>query len=473
MSETSSTAKKSTDSNIKIRVISDTTTFYPVEIKDEETHHRNDNMTLLTTISYLKEQLDEDFQFFRAGDLFVVLQQWRGMLFFVQTNEGLGAEILRFLLQTTREILIFLFGTRFENVMRRNISISKRHVYARYIDTYLNLCNLDHRFLLNALRYTNDAEEIQKFFIDKITPVPVDIPVKLISVLLMESHEIRTHFKNTRAVRLEPETISLLQIFVKVEFPDIDETYDPNAIQFDPEYVKSGASAKHKSAFLRIERTPVGCTLSLARCAEHSKTIIVVVTQNTKMPVPVQKQINVYMSEVCAFLGSLTFPKYVPPPTKWHEELLHFIIINRTEGDVWEMPYEDSLKQIMEYKHSDENLAKQTFHTITRKMASYAFNAMMHGYTTMMWGELDYQFCYEIRFLNDDDEDLLPTHVFTPPSFDDDNGVSYGLIVNSVFPSESGVRCFELLSIFRPSVRPKEAMEANDDLFKQFYQKVK
>ena len=105
-------------------------------------------------------------------------------------------------------------------------------------------------------------------------------------------------------------------------------------------------------------------------------------------------------------------------------------------------------------------------------MDSYAFNAMMHGYTTMMWGELDYQFCYEIRFLNDDNEDLQPAHVFTPPSFDDDNGVSYGLIVNSVFPSESGVRCFELLSIFRGSVRPKEAMEANDALFHDFYKKV-
>lgn len=456
----------------KIRVISDTTTFYPVEIQSDESHHRNDNMTLLTTITYLKEQLKEDFQFFKAGDLFIVLQQWRGMLFFIETNEDFGAEMLRFILQTAREILIFLFGTRFESVMRRNISLSKRQVFARYVDTYLKLCQNDHHFLLSTLRFTDDTHELQHFFLEKVPPVPKDIPIKLIAVFLFQGNEIALHFKNPKASKLEPEIISLIQIFVNVEFPDLnsDNNFDSNT--FDPEYVKSGASAKHKSAFLRLERTPVGCTISCSKCAEKSGNIIVVVSENTKMPVQVQQQLNGYMSNLCQFLLNNPMNERFEPSTMINEDLIHFMCINRTAGDVWEMPEEQTLKSIENYNKVDAKTAREKYHMLTRKMASYAFNAIMHGYTTMMWGSLDYQFCYQLRFLNDNKEVLTPSHIFTPPSFDDDNGVTYGLIANSVFPSQNGVRCIEILSIYRSSIRPKEAMEVNQHLFQDFMRKI-
>lgn len=457
---------------IKIRVISDTTTFYPVEIQSDEDHHRNDNMTLLTTITYLKEQLNEDFQFFRAGDLFIVLQQWRGMLFFVETNEDFGAEVLRFILQTSREILIFLFGTKFESVMRRNISLSKRQVFARYVDTYLKLCQDDHHFLLSTLRYTDDSHELQHYFLEKVPPVPKDVPIKLNAVFLFIGNEIAVHFKNPKASVLEPEIISLIQIFVHVEFPEINGETKCEGKRFDSSYVKIDTNPKHKGAFLRLARTPVGCTLSCSKCAEKSDSIIVVISENTKIPIPVQKQINEYMGNLCNFLSGM--PKIEIPPTTsiYNEDLLHFIAINRTEGDIWEMPFDQSLEAIMNYHNIDKQAAVAKYRQLTRKMASYAFNAIMHGYTTMMWGSLDYQFCYQLRFKNDDNEILQPSHIFTPPSFDDDNGVTYGLIANSVFPNQNGVRCFELLSIFRSTVKPKEAMEVNDQLFTDFFKKI-
>jgi len=144
----------------KIRVISDTTTFYPLEQDWYESQQRNDNMSLRTTLVYLKNQLDEDFRFFCSGDLIVVLQQWREKLFFMQTNESKSEEILRMQLQSIREILIFLFGTKFESVMRRNISLAKRQVFSYYIDKYVKLSKEDYLPLINALRFHPDSREI-------------------------------------------------------------------------------------------------------------------------------------------------------------------------------------------------------------------------------------------------------------------------------------------------------------------------
>jgi hypothetical protein len=71
---------------MKVRVISDTCTFYPVET-DDGVHQGTDGMTLRTTLVYLRGQMGEDFQFLIADDLFLVLQQWRGIVFFIQSND--------------------------------------------------------------------------------------------------------------------------------------------------------------------------------------------------------------------------------------------------------------------------------------------------------------------------------------------------------------------------------------------------
>jgi len=182
---------------------------------------------------YLKNQLDEDFRFFCSGDLIVVLQQWREKLFFIQTNESKSEEILRMQLQSIREILIFLFGTKFESVMRRNISLAKRQVFSYYIDKYVKLSKEDYLPLINALRFDPDSREIGYYFNQGISAIYPTYPINMITALLFNNGRIVSRYSAPNSIKLEPETISLLQQFVNVEYEKVQnltgsERFDSN-----------------------------------------------------------------------------------------------------------------------------------------------------------------------------------------------------------------------------------------------------
>ncbi|OHT12285.1 hypothetical protein TRFO_17980 [Tritrichomonas foetus] len=455
----------------KVRVISDTTTFYPVEKDGEESHHRNDNMSLRTTLVYLHEQMGEDFQFFTADDLFVVLQQWRGMLFFIQTNNARFQEVMRLQLQTIREILIFLFGTKFESVMKRSISMDKRKVFSQYVDNYLALCQEDYVYLLNAMRVDSDSKEMSDFFLKVVSSIAPDFDINMLNVILFNKNKIVARYDAPNAVKVDPETFLTLSVFERVEYSELDNQISDDIQKnnkFDASFVESpnNSSMKHKNAFLRIERTPVACLLSSSRLGESSPFVILVATQNMKISEEMRQLIMKFISAVTSQLMKFVVPQPEPQPIQVMEELIHYILIDRTHGNVWELPLDLSTGFLMDYLHiDDEDEAIEKMQKLTQQMAAYGMSAMMRGYTTMMWGEQDFQFCYELRFEDEDHEILKPTHVFSPPPFNDDNGINYRLITNSLFPNDEGITCLELLSVYQGKVQVKTVMQANETLF--------
>ena len=456
-----------------IRVISDTTTFYPLDQDGDESQQRNDNMTLRTTLIYLNNQLNEDFRFFCAGDLYIVLQQWREMLFFIQTNEFTSAEIMRMQLQTVREILIFLFGTKFESVMRRNISLAKRQVFAGYIDKYLEWSMNDYLPLINSIRFDDDPYQISELFKQSVSSIYPNYDINLLTALLFNNGNLISIYFPSNDIRIEPETIVLLQLFIKVEYGNFENSNLENP--FDTNFIKSdnNDSIKHKNAFLRIERTPIGCTLSSSRSKENSSLVLLIVSQNLKMDEQMKKNIIDFMGGISNFFSSMNLMNHITYPIKIEDGLIHFVVLNRTKGDIFEIPYNISINLLSNYKKnlSNEeilNLLKK----LNKKMSSYAMTALIDGFTTMIWGELEFQFSYEMRFEDENGNLIKPTNVFSPPPFDDDNGINYSLISNSLFPSsKSIITIYEILTIFIGKIQTKIVMKTNEEIFQEFKKK--
>ena len=95
-------------------------------------------------------------------------------------------------------------------------------------------------------------------------------------------------------------------------------------------------------------------------------------------------------------------------------------------------------------------------------------SAMVRGFTMMMRGEFDYQFCYEMRFENEDGEIMKPSQVFTPPPFNDDTGINYQLITDTIFQTTDKVTCIELLSVYVGKIQVKAAIASNQHLYEMY-----
>lgn len=491
--------------NTKVRIISDTITFYPIEKEGEEFHNRNDDMSLRATLVYLHEQLDEDFQFFTADDLFVVLQQWRGMLFYIQTNDPTFQEVMRLQLQTIREILIFLFGAKFESVMKRSISMDKRKIFSQYVESYLSLCQEDYCYLLNSNRVDSELKDLSNHFIQSVSSIISNYDINMLNITLFDGNKIVARYDSTTTAKIDPETLLNLSIFEKVEYSDVNneslnsdmmiENEISNSQNFDPKFVEStnNTTLKHKNAFLRIQRSPVSCLLSSSRLGERSPYIILLATQNSKITEELRQLILTFLTKITSMMNQFKPPIPEEKPIQVMEELIHYILIDRTHSSVWELPLDLSTGFLLDYltqlksqnekenentensqseeNDSEDELEAEAFkmmQKLTMKMAAYGMTAMMKGYTTMMRGEQDFQFCYELRFEDEKGETLRPNHVFSPPPFNDDNGVNYELITSSIFPNTDGVTCLELLSIYRGGALAKSVLAANDALF-EFY----
>jgi hypothetical protein len=460
----------------KVRVISDTVTFYPVEPEGQESHQQNDNLSLRTTLVYLREQMGEDFQFFTAEDLFVVLQQWRGMLFFIQSNDAMRQAVMRLQLQTIREILIFLFGVKFESVMRRCILSTNRVVFAQYVDTYLSICDSDYLTLACTTRPDPESKAIGDMFRNLASGWVPGCPGVLTCILFRNHKLVSRYAPSDNSVTLDLETFLILSIFEKVEYGGISG--EPCTLAFDPTFIgrPDNPTKKQKTAFLRISGTPIACNLSSTRCSANSPFVILVVSESTSgIAKPeagkseTQAQIADFLVTTAARMMNLPIDPVRVPLIDRIDDLLHYIVIDRTRGDVWECPLDHTIQYFQEaFGDLGEDEIKAEAKKVTSQLVAYGMSAMMRGNTTMMWGKLDYQFCYELRFEDEAGQVIEPTHVFTPPGFNDDTGINYGLICDTLFQGHSRITCLELMSIYRGKVQVKAAMAGNQRLFRLF-----
>ena len=458
----------------KIRIISSTTTFYPLESEAVEAATKNDNLTLWSMLQYLKRELNEETRFFRSDDKLVVLQQWRDTLFVIETTENYSAEVLRMLLQTSREILIFLFGAKFEHVMGTSISLAKRQVFAKYVETYIKMCSNSYLALIGTILYDTDNNVLSESFAKCCQEiVPKYSQLNIFSLILFNNNNILSVYTPKESpTKLDPETLHILQIFEKVEYEELDdESLEIDLASLDPEYVENNQRAR--IAFLRVQRIPIACSLFCTRLSATSPLVLLIVTQSVKLTDEMRTEITKLETEVTQSLSSLVIVEPPPNPVEVLENLIHYVVIDRTNGTVMELPVDVSLTLLRRYidLESDENANEYLF-DIKKRLSSYSMTAMMKGYTTMIWGEMDLQFCYQLKFRDENGNDVKPTQVFEAPPFQDDNGVNYGLIASSLFPdSSSHISVYEVLSIYNGTTQIREVELVNQTIFNQFVSK--
>jgi hypothetical protein len=189
------------------------------------------------------------------------------------------------------------------------------------------------------------------------------------------------------------------------------------------------------------------------------------VTQNHPKP-KVDSQKQAVQEAIVDFLTAITHelePTIVSPiPVRLGpdvQDVLHYVVIDRTHGNVWELPVWTALRKISDHlRLQTEREAADELNKVKNRLAAY-------GMTAMMWGELNYDFCYELRFEDEAGGTLTPSHLFSAPPFNDATGINYGLIVESLFQTDREIRCLELFAAYNGMVQVKAAMEGNQMLF--------
>jgi len=144
------------------------------------------------------------------------------------------------------------------------------------------------------------------------------------------------------------------------------------------------------------------------------------------------------MTELTDKLYQTPIVRSEPTIIEVFEGRIHYVVINGTKIDVFELPLDISQSLLSEYKSMEtEAECKSIFSQLTTKLASYSMSIMISGHTTMISGELGFQYSYEMRVEDEDCNILKPANVFSPPPFEDDNGINYTLISNSLFQHQN------------------------------------
>ncbi|EAY17835.1 hypothetical protein TVAG_010590 [Trichomonas vaginalis G3] len=431
---------------MKIRIISTTTTFYPLDTDAQDLSHKNDNLTLKSMLMYLKRELNEEVRFFRAGDKFVVLQQWRDALFVIESDENYSPELLKLTLQATREILIFLFGPKYETVMGTSISLAKRQAFARYIDTYLNHCDTNYLSLLQTPIHDIDNYELGNCFSQCAENVSSQYKSNLIALFLFNNNKIVSMYVPKNASKIDPEMLFIIQLFENVEYPNTKS--EPNFQLISEQFVEE--NIRTRIAFIRSNRIPLACSLTSSQLYANSPLSILAITQDSKMTIEQKDTIKSMMMNLTKSVSTLYFAQPNYPPIEVVEGLIHAAFINRTNGTSFELTPDITMSLLSRYMafQSEEEMEQMVI-SMKKSLANKAITALMKGYTTMIWGEMDLQFCYLLAFRDADGNEIKPTRVFEPPLFDDDSGITFNLVASSVLPDVRGkINVFEILTVF-------------------------
>jgi len=447
---------------ICVRVVTDSATFYPLEKPNDENRHKNDDMTLLTTLSYMKEQMKEDFNYYVSGDMLIVLEYWKGMLFMTKTKLNIGFEVMKDFIAHLRSILVFLFGIKYENFMRRNISCTKRQVFAKYVDSYIEMVSGSPRYLLRTITCSDIGPSFKRMIADSNIPNFPDNGGRLLSIVLFSHTDFLCQVAFTKESTLDPETILILQLFLRIETAE-DERLGYQT-PFDAE---SMPELKHKRANIKIGDTISSCTLSYSQCGSVSPYYVVAITENSKITPECQQQIREYLIGFIRHIkGIYRAPMPISIPS-FSDELIYYVAINRTTGFTWELPKSTSMSLISLYEIIDfSTAANQRYDSILSQLITYSESAISNGFFTMMWGEDDYQYCYQLLFENIDGELVLPLSPIN--SKNNDNFSKYKSIVDCCFNGDQTIRCSEIISVYRSSIQIEEANLSNQLIYAYF-----
>lgn len=414
-----------------VKVASRSSIFYPLDGKNEQL------LPLYNSIVFVSQNLKEDITSFSAGDNVVVLRMQNEILFYIHSRKDISQGLLHSLLNIICRITIFLFGPNFQDVMNNNIRQSLVETFSKYIEKYFELCNSDHKYLLMISEFDNTMPSLVEF-IQNNNPLnhqPIDS--SFVECILFKDSKIVGRFQNQQNSnsKLDQKDLFTLSLLVSTSNSDESQNFEKKK--------------KLKRAFFFFNNSPPeSCFVSDCELGDNSPFELIFIFKNSERTDEIEKQITALIPQFASLVEQFDSPTI---PTSIHiTGLLHYLLINRSTGQYFEM-----LKPSVAYP---------IFTHIQRTMAAVASEAIQNGLVFVSKNYMKFQYIYELRFHNKKTGDLIiPNGKINIPV----NEISYSKIVQKLFGGNSSIQCFELLTIYLGVMNTKDVLHANTHIFKK------
>lgn len=418
-----------------VKVMSGPATFYPLNCRNEE------GQALYHSNVFLFNKFNETISSFSAGNQTVVFQLYNDILFYIQSHNSISEGLLRFLLQVIRDIAVFLFGSKFETFMNNNIVESHREAYAKYIETFFELCNNDYKYLLLVTDIDTEHVNLDKFIKEHNPLNQMTIDPSLVECVLFYNHKIIGRYKSKQSINKDLDHRDLFQLALneRIEFTTTDIS---SSISDD----FSKESIVYKRANFYFNGMAQCCFLSEAQLGKNCPFVITFIFKSEVPTEEIKEQIFQIIKAFITVIKSCELPLVVPKSFQI-TGLLHYILINRTTGHYYEM-----LKPSVSYP---------IFTKIQRKMAYVAMMAVQSGNFSMIRNHMKFQYTYELKFRKKGNV-IIPTEKLKIQ----EGEISYQKIVNDLFSGDANsIQCFELMTVYLGVMNTKDVIDANRHLF--------
>lgn len=455
------------------RVITPTLTFYPPNSQQQ------DDQTLNGILNFIKSNMSCNLQYFQTNNRTFVFSIWKNIRFII-SGENESIAYLRFRLQMIREIAVFLFGPDFDLIMRNNsINISYIELFAKYVDTFLEMSEEDYKFQLGIISHISFFSEYSHYLSENIptSQFPHDLP--FIDCLIFRNHKIVSRFNFSNPNPIDYLSVILLSIFTKIEYPyinhdeinnkesndnqekekirdvsfgDFKEVIDNEEQRikyFDPNYVNitEPASVQIRAGFFTLNGNCQPISISATRLGPNSPYVALFLTQ--QMNASVKRFIVAGIISLISSTISEAVRLNFKALSLNSPGLVYFLVTNRSSGETFEFETSNDVKS--------HHITKLLFRT----MKKHTFDALFDGQTTFIWRDSHFLFSYSIFFVQNDGKSIALTEKFKIPMFRSDFDVTYNSICNEIFRKDKNVRVFEVYSIFLKAIPPQIAFSEN------------
>jgi hypothetical protein len=433
-----------------LKVISTSITYYPPGSRNEE------GLTVMNSVVFLQENLRETVNVFRAGGKLIVLQQWSGILFFLSSENNTPEEVLRFILQMTKDIAVFLFGPQFHVFLSSmNIVATLRDIFAKYVEKLFEIIKVDYK----ALAMVTDSDESSQRLAQHIVRCVAfgDASPIFVECILFNRHRLVGRF--AKSCPLQAGDVFRISLLERIEFGACDMS--------DGSRVEVALPPMEKKIHLFIDGAPQQCYLSEVHFGATSPFVLIFVINAPKPSDDARRTVTNITDQFVTAMAQFAVDRTPLLPTFQITGMLCYLLINRTTGDYRESDrFEDKeeVEQTPLFEDKKEGEQPPLFERIRRKMVTCSIAALQAGYLSQIRNEMIFQYTWEMKFVSSKGQLLVPVEPFKKPRFED-GGISYTRIVSDLFGPENDVICYELMVVYLGVVSTKDVVDANRHLF--------
>ena len=423
-----------------VKVISNSMTYYPIDSRNEE------GLTIINSMHFLHENFGENVESFKAEDQIVVLQVWQSLLFTIAAKDTTSEELLRFYLQIMKDIAVFLFGTQFDSVMcSKSIVGALREIYARYIETFFNLCNSDYKFCLMIPQMDPTFSKLTQQVKDLMKNESNIVDDSFYEGLIFKNHKIISRFSKNENNTLELNDIFQLSLLEQVESSTAKQSTESFNVSI-------------KGANVKIDGIMQTCILASGNLNDFYLIMIYKKQQGQNSQFTQEQKAKVDQLSASLSKLVLNFKDFTKPPLPFQiTGMLHYILINRTTGEVFEsQPYPGS-------KTQPEEKWVALLDNLKRNMSSIGMAACINGCSSVIRNEMIFQYTYDLIFVKKQKE-ILPKGSIPSVSFDK-GGLSYKSLTMDAVSEENAV-CYEMMAIYLGVMNTCDVVKANLHLFR-------